>query len=124
MRYLGIDFGLRKIGLAISEGEIAAPFIVLHVKSKEDAVKKIREIIGKERIDEVVIGIPESGKVTKTAALVSVITLGIPVHKVDETLTTYHAKRQMIAQGLGRKKRTEEDAYSAALILQDYLDNL
>lgn len=124
MRYLGIDFGLRKIGLATSEGEIAVPLTVLHVKSKKDAVKKIREIIANKRIDEVVIGIPESGKITKMAALVTIITLGIPVHQVDEHLSTYHAKRQMIEEGLSKKNRMEEDAYSAALILQDYLDHL
>lgn len=123
MRYLGVDFGLRKIGLATSEGEIAAPLTVLHVKNRADALKKIREIVDKEKIDEVIIGVADSAVSAKMVKLATA-TLGIPVHKVDETLTTYHAKRQMIKEGLGKKKRMEEDAYSAALILQDYLDNL
>ena len=124
MRYLGIDFGLRKIGLAVSEGEIAAPLTVLHVKNKTDALKKIRETIDKERIEEIVIGVAESGAAAKMIESVTIVALGIPVHKVDETLSTYNAKRQMIEEGLGKKKRMEDDAYSAALILQEYLDSI
>ena len=124
MRYLGIDFGLRKIGLATSEGEIAAPLTVLHVKNKTDALKKIREVIDKKSIDEVVIGLPESGIRSKVLRFADKLKLTTSVKIVEETLTSYNAKRQMIEQGLSRRKRTEEDAYSAALILQEYLDNL
>ncbi|HBQ50412.1 hypothetical protein A3B42_02080 [Candidatus Daviesbacteria bacterium RIFCSPLOWO2_01_FULL_38_10] len=124
MKYLGVDFGLKKIGLAISEGSFATPFEVLHIKNKKDALQKILQVVEKEEINEIIMGLPDSGIRFKILKFANKLRLIASVKIVEETLTSHNAKRQMIETGLGKKKRTEEDAYSAALILQDYLDNL
>lgn len=122
MKYLGIDFGLRKIGLAISDGELASPLGIIHVKDKKDAVKKIKDIIKEENIDQLVVGLPESGIRSAVLKFITQLKLKIPVETVEETLSSQQAKGRMINLGIKRKKRREEDAYSAAEILQNYLD--
>ena len=123
MKYLGVDFGLRRIGLARSDGEIAAPFKVLEVKSSKDAFLKLEEIIREGRFDQVVIGLPE-GKIgqTTTGFINKLRKTGIEVIEVDETLSTQKAIEQMIELNIPKKKRKVNDDYSAAIILQDYLD--
>lgn len=122
MRYLGIDYGLKKIGLAISEGELSMPFGLLHVKSKQDALRQIKNVVSKEKIDYVIIGAPESGIRKVILKFISELNLAIPIEVVDETLSSQNAKVRMVEQGLSKKKRMEEDAYSAAEILQNYLE--
>lgn len=122
MKYLGVDFGLKKIGFAVSEGELAAPLEVVQVKNTQVGLKKILEIVKKEQVDEIVIGLPDSGVRSTILKVADKIKKVLPVHLVEETLTTKLAKGEMIELGLGKKKRAEEDAYSAAIILQNYLD--
>ena len=59
MRYLGIDFGLRRIGLAISEGSLASPWQVLEIKNFKDGFEKISKIINDEKFEKIIIGLPE-----------------------------------------------------------------
>lgn len=124
MKYLGIDFGLKKIGLAISEGTLASPYKVLHVKNQADALIKTEDILKQENISQVVIGLPESGVRTAVLKFIAKLKLKIPVETADETLSSKQATLEMIELGINKKKRMEEDAYSAAAILQGYLDNL
>lgn len=123
MRYLGVDFGLRKIGLATSEGEIAAPLKVLEVSSFKDALEKIK----KEAVsfDKIIIGKPDGEVGKKVMKLVNYLRReNIEVESWDETLSSRNALQVMIKAGLRRKKRQIVDAYSAALILQEYLDTV
>ncbi len=51
MRYLGVDYGLKKVGLALSEGQVASPFKILDVSGLNDAVSKISHVIKHEEIE-------------------------------------------------------------------------
>ncbi|MCL5784118.1 MAG: Holliday junction resolvase RuvX [Patescibacteria group bacterium] len=125
MKYLGVDFGLRKIGLAISEGELASPWQVLEVKGFSDAVEKISRIIEDNNFDKIVVGLPEGKMGQNVTGFVSALRKkGFEVETSDETLSSKKALTVMIEQGVRRKgRRREEDAYSAAGILQEYLDS-
>lgn len=130
MRYLGVDYGLKKVGLAISEGQIAAPFKVLEISGLNDAVSKITHVIKQEKIDRVVIGVPESGE-AKSAVKKFVNKLNenfkeeaISIIEADETLSSSSARDLMIKMGMGEKSRQKEDAYAATLILQNFLDSV
>lgn len=125
MRYLGIDFGLKKIGLAFSEGELASPWQILEVKNFKDSVEKTSKIIKDEDFRKVIIGMPE-GKMAKSVSgfIKALIKNGISVESAPETLSSKRAIQTMIEQGVGQKSRKREDAYSAAEILQNYLDLL
>lgn len=130
MRYLGLDYGLKKVGLAMSEGQIATPLKVLEISSLADAVNKILHIIKQEQIDRVIIGVPESGQaksiVKKFIAKIKIDLKENPVSiiEADETLSSSSAKELMIDLGIGEKARQKEDAYSAVIILQNFLDSI
>lgn len=130
MRYLGVDYGLKKMGLAISEGQLASPLKVLEISSLSDAVSKITHVIKSENIDRVVVGVPESGE-AKSIAKKFINKLKedlksetVSVIEADETLSSTSAKELMIELGMGEKSRQKEDAYSAVIILQNFLDSL
>lgn len=121
MRYLGVDFGLKRIGFAQSEGFLAAPLKVLEVSNFQDALNKIKSLA--KDFDKVVIGKPEGEMGKKVTKLIQILKKeGIDTAEWDETLSTKNALKATIEIGIGKKKRQVVDAYSASLILQDYLD--
>lgn len=123
-KYLGIDFGLRRVGLAISEGEYASPWKILEVNSLKSSLEQILIILDKEKFDQVIVGVPESGKIAKTIKgfINKLRVKGIKVAAVEETLSSKLGKQRMIELDIPQKKRRFDDAYSAAEILQGYLD--
>lgn len=123
MKYLGLDWGLKRIGVAISEGELASPLTTLEVHSLTEAVEKVKQLAIKEGVEEIIIGQPEgqSGKMVEKA-IAQVQKLGLRVTAADETLSTQRAQSKMRELGVGKKDRREDNALSAAIILQQYLD--
>lgn len=120
MKILGIDYGRSKIGLAISDGPISEPWKVIRVKSFEDAIQKVLQVLQVAQVDKVVVGVSEGqmGEESKRFAE------KIGAETSDETLSTQDAQRMSIEAGVSRKKRHEmEDAYAAAVMLQNYLDS-
>lgn len=124
MKYLGVDWGLKRIGLAISEGIQASSYKTLEVSSLEDAALRIQKIVEFDNIDQVVIGRPESGHSAQLVkkAVKKLQSLGLEVIEVDETLSTQEAKQLILEQNLSKKPGRDDNAYSAMLILQNYLD--
>ncbi len=123
MKYLGVDFGLRRIGLAVSEGELASPYKIIEIKNLTDGVKKVQNEAKNGHFEKVVVGLPEgnTGKiVSKFIRLLK--KAGLDVESADETLSTVSAIESMIKMGVPREKRKSTDAQAAAEILQNYLD--
>lgn len=126
MRILAIDYGRKKVGLALATSKIAAPHSVITFFTKKELIEKLRKVIKEEKVDQIVVGISEGamGKESKDFSLSLKKKLDIPVKTWDETLTTADAQRLSIEAGIKRKKRRRlEDAYSAALILQAQIDS-
>ncbi len=122
MRILAIDYGKRKIGLALATSSIAEPYKVIRYESEEEVLEKIEEIVKAEKIEKVIMGISEGEMAEETKSFAK--KLNVSVVFQDETLTTQQAQELSIKAGIKRKKRKSlEDAYSAALILQAYLDS-
>lgn len=118
MKILGIDYGEKKIGLAIADGPLAEPLSIIGSRNWELGIRRICEEQG---IEKIVVGVSE-GKMAEKAKqfgrrLAEVVSLPIGYH--DETLTTQEAIAKMEEIG---KRLKAEDAISAALILQSYLD--
>jgi len=127
MKILGIDYGRRKIGLAISEGVLSQPWKVLRVNNFEDAVEKVLQVLQVLQVEKVIVGISEGemGEESKKFAKVISHKLSVVIDTFDETLSTYHAQRLSMEAGIGRKKRRKmEDAYAATVMLQNCLDTL
>lgn len=123
MRYLGIDFGLRRIGLATSESVLASQLKTLEVKGYKDALKQVVDVISRGGFNKIVIGLPE-GKMGKTVIgfVKALKKIGLEVEYADETLSSKLAVSQMIELNIPKQKRHINDAFSAAIILQDWLD--
>ena len=125
-KILGVDFGLKKIGLALDESFLPEPLGVLKVKgSLNKIVQQINFICEKEKIEKIVIGLPESGlvkKIKKFGEDLRKVTK-LPVFYHPETLTTKEALVKMKEVGIrGKARRKKEDAIAATLILQDWLN--
>jgi len=133
-RIMAIDYGLKRIGVALTDLlQIAAsPFDVLEsVSIKKDALK-IVETAKVNEVSDIVFGLPinmdgtegeMADTVRKVIAEINVIS-EIPVHTVDERLTTAQAERMLIEEAdISREKRKGlKDKVAAAIILQTYLD--
>lgn len=124
MKYLSVDFGMRRVGLALSEGTLASPLKIIHGQSLDDLVAKVLEVIKIEQIDKIIIGKPEGfiGRMVEVFAELF-RKKGYEVDITDETLSTQDAVKAMIEQGVGREQRKLPDAEAASIILQNYLDN-
>ena len=123
MKYLGVDWGLRRIGLAFSEGELADPCRTLTVRGFAQAIGEVAAEARRQQADKIVIGHPEGemGKVTEKVAR-ELRRRGLIAILVDETLSTQTARQAMVESGAGKKARRDDNAVAAAIILQRFLD--
>ena len=128
MRYLGIDYGSKRVGIAISdeEGKFAMPMIVLknskNTDASENLIKEIIELAKKNEVTTIVIGESKDYKGKANAILSESLNFkkdlekkGFTVHLEPEFMTSVNAER---FQG----KNEMLDASAAALILQSFLD--
>ncbi len=130
-RVAAIDFGLKRIGLAVSDKErkIALPASV--VEGGKRALHNIKEALPLKEIDLILIGLPieMSGKKGPMAIQVEQFAktleeaLGIPVKLIDERLSSKGADVQLKEISLNRKSRSEKiDMVAAVLLLQTFLE--
>src|SRR3989344_3591024 len=127
MRILGVDYGRKKIGLALASTRIAEPFKVIRYRDYEEAIEKLRQVVQVEKVEKFVLGISEGKMAEETRKFARRIEekLKIPIVFQDETLTTRRSQELSIEAGIKKKKRKAlEDAYSATLILQSFLDSI
>ena len=130
---LAIDYGSRRIGLAKSDptGLIASPIGTLEVKSRREALEKLKEVIAEYTPAAIVIGYPllasgdKSDKCLEIDRFIDQLSpyLSIPVHRIDEAHSSVEAHRIIHAHGkrVGRQKK-RIDKLAAVIILQRYLD--
>jgi len=131
MRYLAIDYGTRRTGLAICDaGEIlASPLAV--IDSRRKLLTKIAEIVKAENVEAIVLGLPlnmtgSEGPQTKLVRKFSDqlrSSLPIPVYLHDERLSSFAAEEKLAPADLTRGKQKERlDAVAAAEILEAFLE--
>ena len=132
MKVIGIDFGLSKVGLAISDpsGIIALPLKVLRYKNKEDLLSELQNISKEKDVNKFVIGYPISmdykeNEMTKIidSFKQDMENLDFEVILEDERLSSEYAKKIMIEQDIKVSRNKEMvDLTAASIILQTYLD--
>lgn len=110
--------------MAHSEGFFAAPWQVIEIVSINDGVVRVCKVLKDGQFEKVVVGQPEGkiGLVVKKF-IQGLKNCGFEVIGVDEHLSTRNATELMVEIGMGKKKRQISDAFSAALILQQFLDS-
>lgn len=130
-RYLGVDYGTKRIGLAISDG-LGLTARPLEVVARPDLETALRRIFDQYPIAEVVVGLPtalgghEGESATAARALGEEIgeLLAVPVRYVDERFTSRIAESALLESGMKRRDRKATvDKVAAAIILQTFLDS-
>jgi putative Holliday junction resolvase len=132
-RILGLDFGTRRVGAAISDPgrSIAFPLEVYELRAQDADSRHYRELALENDVERIVVGLPlhTSGRESELASrarkfgqwLASIT--AIPVVYFDERYTTVEAERNLLAAGLTSKKRKAlRDKLAAQIMLQSYLD--
>ena len=132
MKALALDIGEKQIGVAVSDplGLICRPIGTITRTSLRNDLDTLRQTIAENEAEILVVGFPRNmdGTFGPQAARIdrmigSLQNLGLPVYKVDERLSSREAEQRMIDAGLdARERNLKRDAFSAAVILQRYLD--
>lgn len=137
-RVLGIDYGERRVGLAISDpsGTIAQPLpVLLRRAGKRAPVQALADLAAQHEVEHVVIGLPltlagdDSEWTHEVRAFGEKLAgrAGVGVTFADERMTSVAAERAVRALGLNRRERERKervDAAAAVLILQAFLDRM
>jgi len=128
MRYLGIDYGNKKVGLAISDeaGSFAFPYQVIKNEGRDKLTKEIKKIVEQEKIEKIVLGesVDLSGRANDIQPDILIFKeklekeLGREVILESELFTTREARRGIDETGID----PETDARAAALILKSFLE--
>ncbi|HLZ90547.1 MAG TPA: Holliday junction resolvase RuvX [Candidatus Acidoferrum sp.] len=140
---LGVDYGRVRIGLAIAEApaQLARPLLTLDRVNRNEDMRRLRELVREHRVRQIVVGLPlrldgTPGEMAKEATRFAARVrkqLGLPVHMLDERLTSWEAERLLEEQSgrvlhhaksratPGRAAGASVDAVAAAVILREYL---
>lgn len=133
MKAMGIDFGLRRIGIAFSDETkfLASPFVVYQRKQENEDLNYLTNLVLDQKVDEIVCGLPltttgnEEDIAILTRAFMSKLEdkVHLKVIFVDERFSSVLAEEFLKERERDWRKRKQKlDAVSASIILQDYLD--
>jgi len=140
MRILGIDYGSKRVGLALgdTDSRIASPWGVITWDDKLTLIARIHDVIRRDLVEAIVIGIPrplkdaslKNEQVQEIKTFIEELNgLGVPIHEVSEAMSSKLAARQMeeshpVERGRQRGAGALEkrDDLAAANILQTWLD--
>ena len=136
MRIMGLDFGSKTVGVAISDPlGITAQGVEIIRRKEENKLRqtyaRIEELILEYQVEEIVLGLPKNMNATEGERVALTLEFkdklerrtGLPVTMWDERLTTVAADKTMMEAGIRREHRKEYvDMIAASLILQGYLD--
>lgn len=133
-RLLGLDVGMRRIGMAVSDllGITAQGLPTLQRRNKRTDFAELEHVISEQAVTEIVVGYPlrlsgaESAQTAKVVEFAEELKrrTGLPVHLWDERLTSAEANRLLRETEMSIKRRSEVvDQMAAVLILQSYMEN-
>ena len=133
-RILGLDFGTKRVGAALSDPRraIASPLEVYERRDPAQDARHYKTLVAENDVERIVIGLPVhlGGREGTSASLARTFgdwlasVTGLPVVYYDERFTTAEAEDSLIAAGLKRSKRKAlRDMLAARLLLQNYLDD-
>jgi len=134
VRTLALDYGERRVGVAISDptGVVAQPLeTIVTPRGEADALTRIAELVTTREVGQIVLGLPlhmngregpEVARVRAFGARVQKLT-GVPVDYLDERWTSLEAERALDESGMSRKKqRGKVDPIAASLLLRTWLE--
>ena len=134
MRYLAIDYGLKRLGVAICDANetIVSPLCQLQMEAsgRQKLFEQFRQMVQEHQVEAVVVGLPlnmddsegDQAKLTRKFADDLAQAVSLPVHLQDERLSSSAADEKLALSGLSRKKqRQKRDMLAACDILEEFL---
>jgi putative transcription antitermination factor YqgF len=120
LKVLAIDYGTKRIGLAISFGSLADPLTI--ISNDQNAIAYICKIVDDYKIGKIIIGLSENETAEKTRIFTEMLqrSLTIPIELFDETLSTKVVRNKLEEAHKSQKRRV--DHLAAAEFLQEWLD--
>lgn len=133
MRYLALDHGTRRIGVAVSDElkMIAQPLEYIPTEPFEALLVRLKQLIAEKEVEKIFIGMPRNmdGSYGPAAQKVQEFIealkpeIAVPMQTLDERLTSAQANRVLLQGNVRRADRKQKvDAMAAAILLQSYLD--
>jgi putative Holliday junction resolvase len=134
MRYLALDHGTKRIGVAVSDElkMIAQPLEYIPTEPFDAFLVRLKQVISEKEVELVFIGMPRNMDGTYGPAAQKVQEfiaqlkpeISVPIKTLDERLTSAQANRVLLQGNVRRADRKQKvDAMAAAILLQSYLDN-
>ena len=131
MKFVALDFGGKRVGVAVGESEIGVAAAREFLVNDDDALANLTELIERERVGKILFGLPRGfrGETEQTAAARDFAKkldakIAIPVELVDERFTSKIAEANLHAAGENsRAQKNLIDSESARIILQEYFDS-
>jgi len=134
MRYLGIDFGIKRMGLAVSSpsGNIAFPLKTIYRTTRQEMFDKLADVILEQNIEAIVLGIPLGSEGEETLTCRQVLNfkeslerrVDLPVYTVNEAFTSSEARAIMKERDVKPDREKQSlDQVAAVLILENFLNH-
>lgn len=135
MRYLGLDYGSKTLGISLSDetGTIASTLKIIRYNNGEELLEELGKVVKEFKITEVVLGLPINMNGTSSVRAVETYDfksklekeLNLKVNLQDERLSTIEAQRLLISSNVRRENRKKViDSMAATIILQTFLDKI
>lgn len=134
MRFLGLDLGTKTLGISVSDrtNTIATPLITLRFPNEqyEEVIKELKKIVEEKNITDFVLGLPKNmnnscgfaAERSKQFANVLEKNFSLPIHMIDERLSSIEAENILLSTDMKRMKRKKVvDNVASAIILDTYL---
>ena len=131
LRILAIDYGRKRLGLALSDtvGMTAHPLAVLSRTNRRNDLRRLRDLCREHSVGRIIVGHPigmngQAGEMANEASRFAERLrkeLGLPTELLDERLTSWAAERSQ-AEGAARRKGAPVDDLAAAILLREYLE--
>jgi putative holliday junction resolvase len=132
LRILAIDYGRKRIGLAVSDamGMTAQPLAVLSRTNRRNDLRRLRDLCREHSVGRIIVGHPldmsgESGAMADEASRFAARLqkeLGLPTELLDERLTSWEAEQSLPQVMAGRRRGAPVDDLAAAILLREYLE--
>lgn len=134
-RIMGIDFGIKRIGIALSDSLKMFAYAHKTILNNQNVFNELKDIIKEKNVSIIVLGIPNEQRASKTSIVKEVYNFKTQLETKfflniilwDETYTSVIAQQRILESVTKKNKRKNKDLldmYSAAIILQEYLDSI
>ena len=132
MKILGIDYGQKRIGLAMAQGSMAFPFRTLEKTTRDRLFSDLLAVIESEGVETIVLGLPLDMNGEETLTTRQVLNFRdslarrteVPIQLVNEALTSFDARERLREAGVPERRHMEMlDQMAAVCILETYLEN-